>query len=91
MSTQPPSAAPAESLRELAIRIYVELVCRNVTVTEASAKMTANPETVAKVSFKLAEAFERAEREMKQASMPKNQDFDLRATDLTGLMTTRPD
>jgi hypothetical protein len=91
MSTPTSPVPPADALRELAVRIYVELVCRNVTVTETSAKMSANPDTVAKVSFKLAEAFERAERDMKQASMPKNQDFDLRATDLTGLMTTRPD
>lgn len=91
MSTPAPSAPPADPLRELAIRIYVELVCRSVTMTDASAKMSANPETLAKVSFKLAESFERAERDLKQASMPKNQDFDLRATDLTGLMSTRPD
>jgi hypothetical protein len=91
MSTPASPALPADPLRELAIRIYVELVCRNVTMTDASAKMSADPETLAKVSFKLAESFERAERDLKQASMPKNQDFDLRATDLTGLMSTRPD
>jgi hypothetical protein len=91
MSSSSHAAVPADPLRELAVRIYVELVCRSVTLTDTSAKMTANPDNVAKVSFKLAEAFDRAERELKAASMPKNQDYDLRATDLTGLMSTRPD
>src|SRR5262245_57772863 len=86
-----PNRPQSDSLRELAVRIYVELMARSVTVTDASAKLSANPENVAKVSFKLAEAFERAERELRAATQPKNQDFDLRATDLTGLMSTRPD
>jgi hypothetical protein len=91
MAASPPVLPPSDSLRELATRIYVELVSRNVTMVDGSAKMSANPDTVAKISFKLAEAFDRAERELRAATQPRNQDFDLRATDLTGLMTTRPD
>ncbi len=85
------NTSAADPVRDLATRIYVELVCRNVTVTDTAAKIAANPENVARISFKLAEAFVRAEHELKAASMPKNQDFDLRGTDLTGLMGVRPD
>ncbi len=86
-----PANPNSDPVRELATRIYVELVCRNVTVTENAAKFGANPDNLAKISFKLADAFQRAEYEIKAASMPKNQDFDLRGTDLTGLMGVRPD
>lgn len=91
MAANNASPPPADPVRELASRIYVELVCRNVTVTETAAKIGASPENLARISFKLADAFHRAEYELKAAAMPKNQDFDLRATDLSGLMGTRPD
>ncbi len=69
-------------MRDLASRIFVELVCRNVVVTESAAQIKANPENLAKISFKLAEAFRRAEVEIKASSAPKNQDFDMKAAEL---------
>lgn len=91
MAAHNPPAPPADPIRELATKIYVELICRNVTVTDNAAKITANPENLAKICFKLADAFQRAEFEIRAASMPKNQEYDLRATDLTGLMGVKPD
>jgi hypothetical protein len=88
--TAPPSA-PVDAVRDLATRIYVELVCRSVTVTDKAASIASDPVSLAKISFKLADAFQRAEAELKSASMPKNQDYELRATDLSGLMSARPD
>lgn len=90
MSAQTP-VPPADPIRDLAVRIYVDLICRNVTVADNAVKITSNPENLAKISFKLAEAFQRAEHELRAALMPKNQEFDLKGTDLTGLMGTRPD
>lgn len=91
----PPSVAAQDPVRELASRIYVELVCRHTAVTDTSAKFGANPEHLARLSFKLADTFHRAEQELKAASLPptvpKNDDFDLRSTDLSGLMGVRPD
>jgi len=61
--------------RELASRIYVDLVVRAAEVTGTAVKMQAAPDNLAKLSFKLAAAFDAAERELNEASLPKNQDF----------------
>lgn len=86
-----PATLPADPVRDLAEHIYVELICRNVVVTESAAKITANPENLAKISFKLAEAFQRVNTELKASTLPKNQEFDMKAHDLAGFMNTRPD
>jgi hypothetical protein len=75
---------PADSLRELASDIFVELACRNVVVTETAAQVKANPENLARISFKLAEAFQRMAAELKAPSAPKNQSFDMKAASLPG-------
>jgi hypothetical protein len=61
--------------RELASRIYVDLVVRAAVVTGSAVKMEATPENLAKLSFKLAAAFDAAEKELNEASLPKNQDY----------------
>ena len=91
MAAHNPPAPPSDPIRDLATQMYVELICRNVTVTDNAAKITANPENLAKICFKLADAFQRAEFEIRAASMPKNQEYDLKGTDLTGLMGLKPD
>ena len=48
--------------RELASRIYVDLVVRAAVVTGSAVKMEATPENLAKLSFKLAAAFDAAEK-----------------------------
>jgi hypothetical protein len=83
-----PMAAPVPSpisdpLRDLAAKIYIELICRNVVVTENAAQIKSNPESLAKISFKLAEAFQRVGVEVKAPSLPKNQEFDMQASDIS--------
>jgi len=80
----PANVRPADPVRDLAARIYVELVCRNVVVTDSAAQIKSNPENLAKISFKLAEAFQRVDVELKAPSAPKNQEFDMKAASLPG-------
>jgi hypothetical protein len=77
------SATPTNPLTALAEKIYVELVCRGVVITENAAQIKVNPENLAKISIKLAEAFERIANADKIAAAPKNQAFDMQATDLS--------
>jgi len=90
-----PMAAPVPSpisdpLRDLAAKIYIELICRNVVVTENAAQIKSNPESLAKISFKLAEAFQRVGVEIKAPSLPKNQEFDVQATDISSWNASKP-
>ncbi len=77
------SAAPADPMKVLAERIYVELVSRGVVLTENAAQIKVNPENLAKISLKLAEAFQRVANADKIAAAPKNQEFDMKSTDLS--------
>jgi hypothetical protein len=80
----PAVVPPADPLRDLAANIFVELVCRNVSVTENAAQIKSNPENLARISFKLAEAFQRVDTELKAPSAPKNQEFDMKSAALPG-------
>ena len=83
MAASASSAAPANPQRDLAIRIYIELIGQTVVVTESAAQIKCNPDNLAKISFKLAEAFLRADAANNAASMPKNQAFEIEGTDLS--------
>jgi hypothetical protein len=80
----PATVRPADPVRDLAARIFVELVCRNVVVTDSAAQINSNPESLAKISFKLAEAFQRVDVALKAPLAPKNQEFDMKAASLPG-------
>jgi hypothetical protein len=80
----PVIARSADPVKDLASRIFVELVCRNVVVTDSAAQIKSNPENLARISFKLAEAFQRVDVELKAPSLPKNQEFDMKAANLPG-------
>lgn len=69
MSKATNDESPSQS-RDLAARIYVELVARNVEILEGSVKMTASAANLATLSLKLAEAFEQAETEAIAAKAP---------------------
>lgn len=71
-----------DPLRDLAARIFVELVCRNVVVSENAAQIKVSPDNLARISFKLADAFGRAEVELRESTAPKNQDFDMKSAEL---------
>ena len=70
---KPPVVSP--ETRELASRLYVDLAVRATEVNGGSLKMNATPDNLARASFKLAFAFNAIERELNEASLPKNQDF----------------
>lgn len=79
----PQSKYPAtDPVTDMAAKIYRELICRNVVVTDTAAQIKSNPENLAKISFKLAEAFQRVEVELKRSTAPKNQAFDVQDVDL---------
>jgi len=80
----------SDAATDLAAKIYIELVCRNVVVTEGAAQIKANPENLAKISFKLADAFLRAEVEVKGSNAPKNQTFDMQDVDLSTWNAAKP-
>jgi hypothetical protein len=80
----PVHVIPPDPLRDLAADIYTELICRNVVVTEGAAQIKSNPENLARISFKLAEAFQRVGAEINAPKMPKNQEFDMMASNLPG-------
>ncbi len=70
-----PLPAVSAPVRELASRIYIDLSVRAAAIEGSSVKMQASPENLAKLSFKLAAAFDAVERELNEASLPKNQDY----------------
>jgi hypothetical protein len=67
---------------DLAAKIFIELICRNVVVTDNAATIKSNPESLAKISLKLAEVFQRVTGEVRKSSAPKNQAFEVQSTDL---------
>lgn len=62
-------------LREVALRIYVELVAREVQVAPDGVSMTASAENLARLSFKLSAAFQQVQDDLNQENMPKNVGF----------------
>ena len=70
-------------LREVASRIYVDLVTRATHLAEDGAvKVTTNPEALAKLSFKLAQVFETVQDDLNAENLPKNPTFKLGAEDI---------
>lgn len=76
------STAYKPHVRELASRIYVDLVTGAVSVSENSVKMATSAENLAQVSFQLAEAFQTVEDQLNAANLPKNTGFKLDVADI---------
>jgi hypothetical protein len=68
--------------RELAEKIYRDLVTHAVQATDGSVGPGTDPVKLAHVSFKLAAAFRRVEEELNAANLPKNQDFKINVDDI---------
>ena len=66
-----------DPVRDMASKIYIQLASDAIVVSDAAAKISASPESLAKISFKLAEAFHKAEAEMKASAAPKHTKFDV--------------
>ena len=69
-------------LREVAAKIYVDLVVRATAITETGVKISADPVNLAKLSFKLAQAFETVQDDLNAENLPKNPTFKLGAEDV---------
>ena len=63
-------ADPSKPVNEVAVRIYIELVSRNVQITEGAVKMGASAENLAVLSLKLAEVFVATEQKAIAAKAP---------------------
>ena len=75
-----PPGPESTSVRELAARIYVELVGR-VMLTAAQTKP--NPVDLAKFSYKLAEAFQSIEADAQKDAVAKMAKYDVKVDDMT--------
>ena len=73
--------------RDMAALIYVQLVNAQVAVSDDSVKIATNPEGLAKVSFKLAEAFHKAERDIHASAAPTSVKFDVNKLDFDAWTT----
>ncbi len=81
MSAPPIFPGPASSpVRDLAARIYVELVGR-VMLTKEQAKP--NPVDLAKYCYKLAEAFQSVEIDAQKEAVAKTAKYDVKVDDMT--------
>jgi hypothetical protein len=69
-------------VRNLAAQIYVDLVGRSVTVTKNAVNMEVSAENLAKLSFKLADAFQSIEDQLNAENLPKNPNFKLGVEDI---------
>lgn len=74
--------APAhDPVREMAVQIYIKLASDAIVVADAQAKITASPESLARISFKLSEAFHKFEDDKKASDAPKHAAFDVNKLD----------
>ena len=80
----PAIVMPADPVSALASRIFVELVCRTIAVSDSAVQAPSNTEQLAKLSFELAATFQRVDAALKAPSMPKNQEFDMKSASLPG-------
>jgi hypothetical protein len=72
--------------KDLAFRIYSDLVGRNILVSDKGVQMPVSAENLATLSFKLAETFLRVYDGLNEANMPKNPTFKLGVDDIAGWM-----
>jgi len=84
MSAQEKTPALQNAVEELASRIYVELVGRGFLRVENAAVIKPPPEALAKLSFELAEIFQKEVKEFQAASGPKNVGYDIQMSDMAG-------
>ena len=77
-----PAAAPASPGASLAELIYVELLGRAFLRVENNAVIKPDPAQLAKLSIALATEFDKAMKEHKAASGPKNVGYDVTKLDL---------
>ena len=83
------AALIVSKVRDLAADIFVDLCGQSVSITDNAVKMTASPENLAKLSFKLAQAFKKVEDEVNAENLPKNPNFKLSDSNIAEWSTTK--
>ncbi len=68
--------------KELAEKLYVELLGRSVTIADGVVKTNVNAQNLAKFSFMLAGAFLGVQDELNAENLPKDPTFKLGASDI---------
>ena len=76
-----PAGSATNQTRDLAARIYVELVGRVMLTTEQTKP---NPVDLAKFCYKLAEAFQSIEVDAQKDAVAKMAKYDVRVDDMAG-------
>ena len=76
-----------DPVRDMAAQIYVQLVNAQVAVSDEAVKIASNPEGLAKVSFKLAAAFHKVEKEVNASAVPTSVKFDVNKLDFDAWTT----
>ena len=72
--------------KDLAEKLFVELMARNIQFAENSVKTTVSAENIAKLSFILAETFLHTQDTLNADNLPKDPTFKLGADDIAGWM-----
>jgi hypothetical protein len=72
--------------KDLAEKLFVEFMGRNIQFAENSVKTTVSAENVAKLSFILAETFLHMQDTLNADNLPKDPTFKLGADDIAGWM-----
>jgi hypothetical protein len=72
--------------KDLAEKLYVELMSRNIVFADNAVKTEVSSENVAKLCFILAETFLRVQDDLNADNLPKDPTFKLGADDIAGWM-----
>ena len=68
--------------KELAEKLYVELMGRNIVLAEGGVKTTVSAENLAKLSFLMAGVFLGVQDELNAENLPKDPTFKLQESDI---------
>ena len=72
--------------KDLAEKLFVDLMARNIVFADNSVKTAVSSENVAKLCFILAETFLHVQDDLNADNMPKDPTFKLGAEDIAGWM-----
>jgi hypothetical protein len=72
--------------KDLAEKLFVDLMGRNVAFGDNAVKTAVSAENLAKLSFVLAETFLRVQDDLNADNLPKDPTFKLGADDIAGWM-----
>jgi len=89
--SEKPSEKPGEKAfraetREVAMKIYTDLIARHITIDANGVKTSVSPENLAQLSYKLAAVFLQVHETLNEANMPKNTGYTLDQKDIASWM-----